>query len=62
MTILFTAITEYLRARLTAGSRSETGQSTVEYLVIIVGAAIIATAVVAGITVAVNGKLPNLKL
>jgi hypothetical protein len=57
-----TTIREYLRARLRVDTRSEAGQSVVEYLVLIVGAAIIAAAVVTGVTLAVNGKLGSLKL
>jgi hypothetical protein len=57
-----TTIREYLQARLRVDTRSEAGQSVVEYLVLIVGAAIIAAAVVTGVTLAVNGKLGSLKL
>jgi hypothetical protein len=60
--LIFTAISAYLRARLDLDARNEAGQSAVEYLLIIIGAAVVAGLVVLAVNTAVTGKIGSLKL
>ena len=60
MLVVFCSLLAALGRR--GGSGGEPGQSVIEYLIVIVGVATIAAVVVGAIAMAVNGKLPELRL